>query len=200
MVVDLWGSNTANSVYSNYNGDTLQLVYSSGKSIAAACMAMAADRGYFHYDDKVCKYWPEFAQKGKEDITIADVLRHDSGLHAFHEVITPEAVATQSDPNGEMSRIIAEQEPWVWLNGPRKGKRPRQYHGVSRGYILSQILMRVDPKKELLDNGRRKNFALHYMLIFFVVLMIHRIFNGMLLNSDVKVMHGFSHIKRYAES
>ena len=55
-------------------------------------------------------------------------------------------------------------------------------------------------KKELLDNGRRKNFALHYMLIFFVVLMIHRIFNGMLLNSDVKVMHGFSHIKRYAES
>lgn len=147
VVVDLWGSNTANSVYSNYNGDTLQLVYSSGKAIAAACMAMAADRGYFHYDDKVCKYWPEFAQKGKEDITIADVLRHDSGLHAFHEVITPEAVATQSDPNGEMSRIIAEQEPWVWLNGPRKGKRPRQYHGVSRGYILSQILMRVDPKK-----------------------------------------------------
>ncbi len=31
----------------------------------AICMAMAYERGWLNYQDKICQHWPEFAQKGK---------------------------------------------------------------------------------------------------------------------------------------
>lgn len=33
----------------------------------------------------MCKYWPEFAQNGKENITIADVMRHEAGMPRIGE-------------------------------------------------------------------------------------------------------------------
>ena len=70
-------------------------------------MAVAADRGLFNYNDRVSKLWPAFAQNGKDRITIADVLRHDAGLHTFSKQITEEDVADQANPNGRMAQIIA---------------------------------------------------------------------------------------------
>ena len=52
-----------------------QMVFSSGKSVSAFIIALMVERGLLSYDDKVAKHWPDFAQKGKQDITIADVLR-----------------------------------------------------------------------------------------------------------------------------
>ena len=151
VVVDIWGSSDEEGVSTapegGYDGDTLQIVYSSGKAIAATVMAMAVDRGLLDYDDPVAEHWPEFGQNGKEHITVADVLRHDAGLAQFHETITEDDVRNQGDPNGEMARIIAKQEPWTWSGGPDKGTTPRIYHAISRGYILSQILLRVDPQR-----------------------------------------------------
>jgi CubicO group peptidase (beta-lactamase class C family) len=97
IVVDLFGSNAEASTApeSGYNGDTLQIVYSSGKAIAATVMAMAVDRGLLAYDDRVAKHWPEFAANGKEWITVADVLRHDAGLASFHEAITAADIEDQ---------------------------------------------------------------------------------------------------------
>ena len=45
--------------------------------IAALCMAMLVDRGLLDYDQKVAAYWPEFAQQGKEDITVRMLLNHE---------------------------------------------------------------------------------------------------------------------------
>ncbi len=97
IVVDLFGSNAEASTApkDGYDSDTLQIVYSSGKAIAATVIAMAVDRGLLAYDDPVAKHWPEFAAKGKEWITVADVLRHDAGLATFHEVITATDVNDQ---------------------------------------------------------------------------------------------------------
>ena len=149
-VVDLWGTNTepgySTAPPSGYDGDTLQIVYSSTKAAAATVFALAVDRGLFNYDDTVASIWPEFAQNGKENITIADVLRHDAGLHAFDEDLTLEDTASQADLDGNMSRIIAAQKPWAWRSGPDEGITPRIYHAVSRGFILNQILLRADPK------------------------------------------------------
>ena len=50
-------------------------------------MGMLFDRGLFKYDDKVSKHWPEFGQNGKDNITISEVLRHESGLAWFTESI-----------------------------------------------------------------------------------------------------------------
>ena len=43
------------------------------------------DRGLFKLDDKVLKYIPQFAQNGKGNITIRNLLLHNSGLPAFKQ-------------------------------------------------------------------------------------------------------------------
>ena len=50
-------------------------------------MGILFDQGLFKYDDKVSKHWPEFGQNGKDNITISEVLRHESGLAWFTESI-----------------------------------------------------------------------------------------------------------------
>lgn len=148
-VVDLSGSNgeagMSTAPDTGYAGDTLQSVYSSGKAIESTIFAMAVDRGLLKYEDLVIEHWPEFGQQGKASMTVADVLRHDAGLHAFDEALTPEDINDQANRDGNLSSIIAAQAPWTWREGKFKGKVPRVYHAVSRGYILSQILMRADP-------------------------------------------------------
>jgi CubicO group peptidase (beta-lactamase class C family) len=47
------------------------------------CAMICIDRGLFKLDDKVSKYIPQFAQNGKDDITIRNLLLHNSGLPAF---------------------------------------------------------------------------------------------------------------------
>ncbi len=43
---------------------------------SALAMAMLVDRGLLDYKKPVATYWPEFAQHGKENITVSDVMRH----------------------------------------------------------------------------------------------------------------------------
>ena len=58
-----------------------------------------------------------------------------------------EDVENQNDPDGALSKAFAAQRPWQWNDEPNKGHTPRLYHAVTRGWVLSQILMRVDPDK-----------------------------------------------------
>ncbi len=71
-------------------------MFSNSKTVSALALAMLVDRGLISYDDKVTKHWPEFADKsscngvkadcgnkGKMDLTIADVLRHEAGMSTF---------------------------------------------------------------------------------------------------------------------
>ena len=62
-----------------------QTIFSSGKSLEAVALAVLHNKGLFEYNDKVTKYWPEFGQNGKEEITIADVCQHRAGLANFSE-------------------------------------------------------------------------------------------------------------------
>jgi hypothetical protein len=55
-------------------------IFSSGKNLYAICLSMCVSRGLLGYNLPVAHYWPSFAQAGKGNITVADVLRHDSGL------------------------------------------------------------------------------------------------------------------------
>ena len=51
------------------------------KVIATTTAAMICyDRGLFKLDDRVSKYLPKFGVNGKENITIRNLLVHDSGL------------------------------------------------------------------------------------------------------------------------
>jgi len=55
-------------------------------------LAIAHSRGWLDYEERVAAYWPEFAQHGKEKITVRQLLAQ-AGLFAFDEPVDRSVVA-----------------------------------------------------------------------------------------------------------
>jgi CubicO group peptidase (beta-lactamase class C family) len=68
------------------------------------CTMICFDRGLFKLDDKVSKYIPEFAQNGKKDVTIRNLLVHDSGLRP--DIISYKAYANSENPEQDILNEI----------------------------------------------------------------------------------------------
>ena len=64
-VVDLWGGYRNAKTKAPWEEDTMVLVFSATKGLASMAVAVAHSRGYFRYDERVAKYWPEFASREK---------------------------------------------------------------------------------------------------------------------------------------
>ena len=134
-----------------YGAHSIQQVFSSTKNLSAIVVALLVDKGLLKYNEKVSTYWPEFAQHGKENITVADVLRHDSGLPQFSRQATQEDMEDQSI-GGKLDQLIASSTPnWSTphtstTENPELKTLRRAYHGQARGLILQMIVQRVDRK------------------------------------------------------
>lgn len=138
-VVDLWASVPGNP---GFGPDTLVNVFSSGKSLEAIAIASLVSNGLVSYGDKVTRYWPEFAANGKEGLTIADVLRHEAGLAAFDVSLDPLDLHTGNIKANKIGSII-ENHAQKYRNGGDANRR--EYHAVTRGWILNEIFRRIDP-------------------------------------------------------
>ena len=57
----------------------MNVVFSSGKIPETIAIALLVDNGLMELDDPIVKFWPEFGQQGKEEITMSDILGHTSG-------------------------------------------------------------------------------------------------------------------------
>ena len=137
-VVDLWASATNDA---HFTPDSLVNIFSSGKSLEAIAIASLVGRGLLDYDAKVADYWPEFAAGGKSEITLADVMRHEGGLAAFNTSLDAEDLLTKNLKENRVGRII-ERHPAKFRKG-NDGRR--EYHAVTRGWIVNEIFRRVDP-------------------------------------------------------
>src|SRR5512140_975401 len=82
-VVDLWGGVRNKATGEPWEEDTMVIVFSATKGMSAMAMALAHSRGLLDYDERVAKYWPEFAQEGKDKVTVRQLLAHQAGLYAF---------------------------------------------------------------------------------------------------------------------
>jgi len=79
-----FGKFTYDENSSDVNINTMFDLASLTKVIATTTATMLClDRGLFNLDDKVVKYIPEFGKNNKENITIKNLLLHNSGLPAF---------------------------------------------------------------------------------------------------------------------
>jgi CubicO group peptidase (beta-lactamase class C family) len=134
-VVDLWGGYRDGFTRQPWRQDTMVNVFSSTKGVAALTVALAVSRGLFGYDDKVADHWPEFAQAGKGEVTIRQLLGHQSGLCALKPAPT---LAEVADPD-RLAPILAAQKP-LWAPGTRHG-----YHAVTLGWYESELIRRTDP-------------------------------------------------------
>jgi CubicO group peptidase (beta-lactamase class C family) len=135
-VVDLWGGIRNKETGEPWEEDTMVLVNSTTKGLAAMTMALAHSQGWLDYDERVCTYWPEFAQQGKERITVRQLLAHQAGLFAFDEPVDRGVVADLD----RLAAVMARQRP-AWEPGTRQA-----YHALTLGFYEGELLRRVDPQ------------------------------------------------------
>ena len=134
-VVDLWGGWRDPQRSRKWDADTLVPVFSTTKGLTAAAMAVAHSRALFELDEPVATYWPEFAQYGKEAVTVRQLFAHEAGLAVIDQRLD---LATIADSDA-LGTVLAAQAP-KWPPGTAHG-----YHAQTLGWYESQLLQRVDP-------------------------------------------------------
>jgi CubicO group peptidase (beta-lactamase class C family) len=135
-VVDLWGGIRNKRTGEPWQRDTMVVVHSATKGLAATTLALAHSRGWLDYEERVARYWPEFAQQGKEKITVRQLLAHQAGLFAFDEPVDRSVVADLD----RLAVVLARQKP-AWEPGTRQA-----YHAITLGLYEGELLRRVDPR------------------------------------------------------
>jgi CubicO group peptidase (beta-lactamase class C family) len=114
--------------------ETMFVLMSSTKPLAASCLYMLKERGQVAWDDLVSKYWPEFGQNGKETVTVRHVLTHRGG---FPE--TPKDLPPRDWPDwGKVTRAM-ERAPAVYTPGETLA-----YHPLNYGWVIAELVRRVD--------------------------------------------------------
>ena len=157
-VVDLWGGIRNQATGEPWERDTKALVYSATKGLSAMTLALAHSRGWLNYDELVCKYWPEFAQNGKEGITVRQLLAHQAGLFALDVPLDRSLVA---DPD-RLAVTLARQKP-AWKPGTRQA-----YHAVTLGFYEGELLRRIDPQHRTLGQFFQEEIATPLRLDFYI--------------------------------
>jgi CubicO group peptidase (beta-lactamase class C family) len=135
-VVDLWGGVRNGQTGDPWEKNTMVIVYSATKGLAAMTLAIAHSRGWLDYDERVCAYWPEFAQHGKDRITVRQLLAHQAGLHVLDEPVDRGLVGDLD----RLAMVLARQKP-AWDPGSRQA-----YHGITLGFYQGELLRRLDPR------------------------------------------------------
>ena len=119
-VVDLWGG-SRNRAGEPWLRDTMAPSFSTTKGVASTLVHMMVDRGLLDYADRVADHWPEFAQAGKQDITLRHVLNMSSGLYTVDSRGMEYAIgsglaywAGASAINGARNRALMREPGTFW--------------------------------------------------------------------------------------
>ena len=157
-VVDLWGGVRNQTTGELWAEDTMVLVYSTTKGLSAMTLALAHSRGWLDYEERIATYWPEFAQNGKDTITVRQLLAHQAGLFALDQKLDRSLVADLD----RLAVILARQKP-AWKPGTRQA-----YHAITLGYYENELLRRVDPGHRSLGQFFQEEIATPLGLEFYI--------------------------------
>ncbi|WP_419319133.1 serine hydrolase domain-containing protein [Caulobacter sp. ErkDOM-E] len=134
IVVDLMGGFADRQRTVPFGPDTLTALFSTTKAVAALMVARLVDEGRLAYDQPVADVWPEFAQAGKQDITVEQAMSHQAGLSGFPDETDP---AIWFDWDATCAKLAAMAP--LFPVGSASG-----YHPVTFGYLAGEIFRRVD--------------------------------------------------------
>lgn len=135
-VIDIWGGWADEAKTRPWQADTIVNVYSTTKTMTALTALLVADRGELNFDAPVAKYWPEFAQNGKAEVTVAHLMSHSSGVSGWQVPITREDLYDWD----KATSLLAAQAPW-WEPGKQVG-----YHAITQGYLVGEVIRRITGK------------------------------------------------------
>lgn len=134
LAVDLFGGMTDDN--GAYPSNAMHVLYSVTKGVTTLCLMLLADRGDIELDRAVPDYWPEFAQNGKGDVTVRQLLSHQAGLSGFS---TPVEIGDFDDWN-RIAGLLAAQSP-LWQPGAAHG-----YHALNFGFLAGELVRRISGK------------------------------------------------------
>jgi len=127
IIVDTWAGQLGPENTRPVQADTLFPSFSTTKGVAAAALHILADRGIIDYQAPVAKYWPAFAANGKDQVTVAQAMSHQGGLHTA----PPNDVALDWDRAVD---FIAAGVP-AWEPGTATG-----YHALTYAWVVGGIV------------------------------------------------------------
>lgn len=105
---------------------------SAGKPVTAVAVALLWQRFALDLDDPVARYIPEFAQTGKQRITLRHLLTHTAGVRRL--------VPADTAPwEAHLARLCEAPAERNWLPGRRAG-----YDIDSAWMLLAELVHRVD--------------------------------------------------------
>lgn len=136
-VFDIWAGFRDEAKTKPWRQDTIVCMMSVAKGISGIAFNILIDRGLVDPDAPVAKYWPEFAQNGKEGILVRHVLDHTAGLPVVLDPLWPGAIY-------ECDTIVAalEKQAPLWEPGTVAA-----YHIHTQGNILGEIVRRITGKR-----------------------------------------------------
>ena len=132
-VVDLWGGYTTEARDVEWDQDTLVCCMSVSKGVTALAAHLLADRGLLEYDAPVARYWPEFAQNGKAELTVRQALSHRTSLG----IIDAAEPGDVLDWEVLTEKIAAQAPNW-------EPNTNETYHSITFGFIAGEIVRRID--------------------------------------------------------
>lgn len=150
-VVDLWAKRERDSPF---NGDSLVNIFSSGKSLESIALAYLVSEQRLAYGAEITDYWPEFGARDKGHLKVADLMRHEAGLAAFDVSIDPEHLLPHNIRQNRIGAIIENHAPKF-----RKGESRREYHAITRGWIVNELFRRVDARQRTIGEFLRDELS-----------------------------------------
>jgi CubicO group peptidase (beta-lactamase class C family) len=133
-VVDLWAGWADVEQTRAWEKDTIVLVASTTKVMTIISALMLVDRSLIDLDASIARYWPEFAQGGKGEVTVRDAFSHQAGVPGLEPPVSFEA---SFDWEAHTARIAAQPH---WSGGQRRVI----YHMFTYGFVLGELIRRVD--------------------------------------------------------
>jgi len=133
VVVDLWGGWADVARRHAWEEDTIVNFFSVSKALCAIAVMRLAERGSIDLDERVAAYWPEFAQGGKDEVRVRQLMSHQAGLPAIREPL-PDGAAMEWSV---ITNALAGQTPW-WKPGTAHG-----YHVNTFGFLAGELVRRV---------------------------------------------------------
>lgn len=120
---------------SDHDGQDLFWLWSVSKPFIALLVWQLAEQGVVDLDAPVATWWPEFASRGKAEVTVRHVLQHRSGVPC--------------GPGGQFADSLVMAD-WRWSTHRLAHTAPRwaagersAYHYLSYGFLLGEVVRRA---------------------------------------------------------
>lgn len=112
---------------------TTQVVFSCTKGVVATALLILIERGQLDLAAPMARYWPEFAEHGKHEVRVRDVVSHLSGQPAFRAPVTVDALVDDVF----VESVVASDQAW-WPPHTRIA-----YQSISYGALCGGLVRRI---------------------------------------------------------